>query len=1015
MSVAFQQQQLQRQQQIAQIQKENQVFYEAYKTGKINYSEYSQAMNFQNQQLNQLNAGQAPLQPETQRTEFMGPVPPPSVVQAPKVVQSTPTSTATQPKTTLAAPWGITNIQAAQSKAAMSKATGEASTKISNFLTQNPIAKGQQIGSEMAKAEQQGIPGYIVSSAIKDAGLLAIGVNPPAAVVGGLLGLVIGQTMKTTGINQLLDGTQQQLDQIQKENQVFKEAYQSGKINYSEYSQATNFQNQRQKQLDQAADRGLLTANEAVDNFLGGAAFSVVGGKVTEGAGKAVGGIINRVAPSVAEVTSQGAGKVVSRVAGRAGVNAALSGGVSYAASGGDIEAAKKGAIFGAALSVALEPAGPLIAKASDRVFGTPARQLQGIKEVEFQTTQGQETVVTRFTQPKIESTRLSKSALDQYQKQASLARNIKMELAGTETVTTIAPNKNNILTRTTKSVTYEPRILKIEQSGLSARQGKIKINTEAKYDLLPETTTTKIPFETTRTAEPLIAAVKGETLYARKIGVGKVSDFLNTPSTGRAAESVKIKTTEVNLRQSSGNKVIDSIKGKFVKDQPSVVLEKTVITGQDAILPTSKTTVREVTGIKLTGELKPAENLKLDLKMSNAPKTVEEALGRTEIKQVKSTPMKQGTNEAFKKALAEVNLRKTDPEKYRLQKEAEIKGPTEKGLIASAIKNEIDDSINKVLSDIGVSKKDSPIWKDTPTTREIADKLSGASYGNSRSNAMAQGISKPTLNMPERVTIKSNIISVNPTKGSAWTGVASAAVWGSQQRQQNKSIVQSMGYTAQVSQTTPTQKVVQTVVPKLNIPQLTMPELSQPTRSAPSITQPAPNIVNQRTDLPTINIPITKGGPTRINTPSPIFDPPNDQTSKIGGGLIPVTVPKPVQGTTPKPILGSTPERGQPQDLIRIPDITTPATTQEIINLPKTSSVPKRKLQGLSIFPGGGSGGSDKMFSKRKGIWWKTKNPFPEPGQVFKQVLGTKSINVFKQTQAPRKRSSAKSNRRKR
>lgn len=968
MSVAFQQQQLQRQQQIAQIQKEKQVFYEAYKTGKINYSEYSQAMNFQNQQLNQLNAGQAPLQPETQRTEFMGPVPPPSVVQAPKVVQSTPTTT--QPKITLAAPWGITNIQAAQSKAAMSQATSEASTKISNFLTQNPIAKGQQIGAEMAKAEQQGIPGYVVSSTIKNVGLLTIGVNPPAALVGGVLGTGISQVMKSTGINEALGGSN---------------------------------------------DRGLLTVEEAKEGFLGGAAFSVVGGKATEITGKAVGGLVNRVAPSVAEATSKGAGKVISGVAGRAGVNAGISGGVSFAASGGDIEAAKKGAIFGAALSVALEPAGPLIAKASDRVFGTPTTQFTGkAREVKFQTTQGQETIVTRFTQPEIRNVRTSAKTLKEYNQQMSTVRNIKAELAGTEQITTIAPNKNNILTKTTETVTFEPKIIKIEQSGLISRQGQTKINPEAKYDLQPKTTTSKIPFEATRTAEPLIAAAKGEPLYARKISTGKVSDFLATPSAGPAVESVKIKTADINLRQSSGNKVIDSIKGKFVKDQPTVVLEKTVITGQDAILPTSKTTVREITGIKLTGELKPAENLKLDLKMSNAPKTVEEALGRTEIKQVKSTPMKQGTNEAFKKALAEVNLRKTDPEKYRLQKEAEIKGPTEKGLTASAIKNEIDDSINKVLSDIGVSKKDSPIWKDTPTTREIADKLSGASYGNSRSNAMAQGISKPTLNMPERVTIKSNIISVNPTKGSAWTGVASAAVWGSQQRQQNKSIVQSMGYTAQVSQTTPTQKVVQTVVPELNIPQLTMPELSQPTRSAPSITQPAPNIVNQRTDLPTINIPITKGGPTRINTPSPIFDGPNDQTSKIGGGLIPVTVPKPVQGTTPKPILGSTPKRGQPQDLIRIPDITTPATTQEIINLP-TSSVPKRKLQGLSIFPGGGSGGSDKMFSKRKGIWWKTKNPFPEPGQVFKQVLGTKSINVFKQTQAPRKRSSAKSNRRKR
>ena len=207
MSIAFQQQQLQRQQQIAQIQKENQVFYEAYKTGKITYSEYSQAMNFQNQQLKRLNAGQAPLQPETQRTEMVGPVPPTSAIQPPKIVQSTPTLQPRQPKITIAAPWGITNVQAAQSKAAMSQATSEASTKISNFITQNPIAKGQQIGAEMAKAEQQGIPGYVVSSTIKKCGAVNYCVNPPAALVGGVLGTGISQVMKSTGVNEALGGS----------------------------------------------------------------------------------------------------------------------------------------------------------------------------------------------------------------------------------------------------------------------------------------------------------------------------------------------------------------------------------------------------------------------------------------------------------------------------------------------------------------------------------------------------------------------------------------------------------------------------------------------------------------------------------------------------------------------------------------------------------------------------------------------------------------------------------------
>jgi len=562
------------------------------------------------------------------------------------------------------------------------------------------------------------------------------------------------------------------------------------------------------------------------------------------------------------------------------------------------------------------------------------------------------------------------------------------MELAGTETVTTIAPNKNNILTRTTKSVTYEPRILKIEQSGLSARQGKIKINTEAKYDLLPETTTTKIPFETTRTAEPLIAAVKGETLYARKIGVGKVSDFLNTPSTGRAAESVKIKTTEVNLRQSSGNKVIDSIKGKFVKDQPSVVLEKTVISGKDSILPTSKTTVREITGIKLTGELTPTENLKIGLKMSNAPKTATEALGRTTIKPAKSTPMKQGTNEAFKKAIELENLRKTNPEKFRVQREAEIKGPSAKGIAAGAIKNEIDDSIGKVLSEIGVSNKNLPTWKDTPTSSEIASKLSGASYRNRSGNAIAQSVSKNVFNTPERVAIKSNIISVNPTKGSAWSTTAAAAssIWGAKQASNQRQ--------RQAAGSNILERAAQNVRSTVETPQRISPVLT-----TPSVFEPGKIDQSRIIDIPEpqqdrISTPVRWSGPKLpVSIDRPILlDSPKENIKFDSGPVPPIVISKPKPIEVPKEFSG----------LIRITE--TPTTQPQTTDIPqifRTSNVPKRKLQGLTIFPGGGGSGSGGMFGSRKGKWWKTKSPFPEPGQVFKQVLGKKNIDVFKQVKA--------------
>jgi hypothetical protein len=93
------------------------------------------------------------------------------------------------------------------------------------------------------------------------------------------------------------------------------------------------------------------------------------------------------------------------------------------------------------------------------------------------------------------------------------------------------------------------------------------------------------------------------------------------------------------------------------------------------------------------------------------------------------------------------------------------------------------------------------------------------------------------------------------------------------------------------------------------------------------------------------------------------------------------------------------------PKDFSGLIHITETTTTQpqttDIPQIFRTSNVPKRKLQGLTIFPGGGGSGSGGMFGSRKGKWWKTKSPFPEPGQVFKQVLGKKNIDVFKQVKA--------------
>jgi hypothetical protein len=687
-----------------------------------------------------------------------------------------------------------------------------------------------------------------------------------------------------------------------------------------------------------------LTVEEAKEGFLGGAAFSVVGGKVTEVTGKAVGGIINRAAPSVAEATSKGAGKVVSRVAGRAGVNAALSGGVSYAASGGDVEAAKKGAIFGAALSVALEPAGPLIAKASDRVFGTPARQLQGIKEVEFQTTQGQETVVTRFTQPKISETRLSGKALKNYNELASLARNIKMELAGTEKVTTIAPNEEGVLVPTTKTM------------NLPSEVRLTKNITGSKIEVVPERPITNLPTETTRSAEPLLSAVKGEKLQAAKIKIGNASEFLDTPSMTSAVEIVKIKTGQVNLTQSSGNKIIDSIKGRFVKDQSTVILEKTVITSKDAILPNSKTTVREFTGIKLSGQVDPLANLKAAKAL---PQEYADQIYKSLGGGSKPIIEKLGSPKELTGAMKPLRGSKGSVEPGA-NIEAQFKASQAKVKEGLSLQE-----YNKITRGSSAMKKGTNEFFRQDIITEGSNRISQQS-----------SVAKQT------VTFERPIIEVTPTKGSAWAGVATATVWGSQRAaQRGKQETQSMGYTAQA------------------------PKITPPTQSVTS--------GGSRVDMPRITIPLTTGKtdvvvriPRPGTTPKPIF----------GGGPTDITIPIIVDvNETPKPITD-----GGPTD-ITIPKIydysitRTPPPPQPDIVIPATVAIPqntfpKRRLQSPVIYPGGGSGGMGSGFSNRRGKWWKTRNALPNPDQVFKQVLGKKSIDVFKQTKQQRRSSSKRS-----
>lgn len=240
-------------------------------------------------------------------------------------------------------------------------------------------------------------------------------------------------------------------------------------------------------------------------------------------------------------------------------------------------------------------------------------------------------------------------------------------------------------------------------------------------------------------------------------------------------------------------------------------------------------------------------------------------------------------------------------------------------------------------------------------------------------------------------VTIERPIIKLDFRKGPAWSAVGSAkSVWGT-----------AKGEMMQREQTRQRQKENVSSFTATPITGSQKPGLTSvlETGNAPVLNTEVSKII--QTDSPTFERDRFKGMPIRP-IPRPIsFDDTKDD-SKRGTGSIPVVIPKPI------PIQ----DDSQSTSLLRIPK-TAPEQTQPPQSIIKTPTYPKRKTQGLALFPGGGSGKDLGMFSKRKGYWWRTKNPFPEPDQVFKQVLGTKSIDVFKQTKTSRTKQKASKNRR--
>lgn len=299
------------------------------------------------------------------------------------------------------------------------------------------------------------------------------------------------------------------------------------------------------------------TVREVTDTALEGAALSAIGGGAVSAVGK--------VAPVIVE-------QVAGRVAVNVGVNAAISGGASAVASGGNLEATAKGAAFGTALGLGGEALGVVGGKVAsipkvsstiqnikDVTVGTKFTEIVGVKEVNIQSTKGLETSITRITQPEVKTVTLRGNDAKFYRENnLGTLQDPTIELAGTQRISTISK----------------------DEAGM-----------------LQEITRYKQPVESTRSAEPILSAIKGETFQAGKVKVGEAAEFLKTPSDYSAVEKVKI--------EAGRGRVDLDINGALRKpDVPVTKLDKVVATNRDAILPVSEVSARDFTGVQLRGKV---------------------------------------------------------------------------------------------------------------------------------------------------------------------------------------------------------------------------------------------------------------------------------------------------------------------------------------------------------------------------------------------------------------------------
>jgi len=296
------------------------------------------------------------------------------------------------------------------------------------------------------------------------------------------------------------------------------------------------------------------TYREVAETSLISAGFGLIGGGVIGGVAKA--------APSLA---GQVANPVV-RAATRIGINTGLGAAGGAVLGGGDPDAIWQGAAFGAAFGLAGEAVGAVGAKIKtpkaisniqDNILGSKFKEITGATEIYEQTTVGKQTFVTRVTEPTVETVRLKGADAKFYR-------------------------ENNM--GTLKDPTIE-------------LAGKQRTKTFTDEFGLQEVTRYDVPVESTRNAQPIISALKGEELTYGKIRVGDVNRMLNTKSDYSAIEKVQV-------RAGTGQVNVNGV--KFRVDRPVTLLEKTVTTNENALLPKALVSVRTYTGVKVRGVADP-------------------------------------------------------------------------------------------------------------------------------------------------------------------------------------------------------------------------------------------------------------------------------------------------------------------------------------------------------------------------------------------------------------------------